>query len=216
MGPDHYLPFIVMSKSGKWSYKKTFWITVMCGGGHVISSMVLAALVIGLGLTVVNLNVIESIRSNLAGWLLISFGLVYMIWGIKRIYKKKEHIHTHLHNDGEVHYHKHIHTGHHSHIHEDSDKKTITPWILFLVFILGPCEPLIPLLMYPALNNDLIGTVLVAVVFTLVTLATMVGIIIFSYFGLNNLPVKKLERYTPAIAGFTIFMCGFAIQFLGL
>jgi hypothetical protein len=31
MGPDHYLPFIVMSRSGKWSNKKTIWVTILCG-----------------------------------------------------------------------------------------------------------------------------------------------------------------------------------------
>jgi hypothetical protein len=53
-------------------------------------------------------------------------------------------------------------------------------------------------------------------IFTLVTLATMVGIILISIYGLNLLPSKKLEKYTPAIAGFILLLCGFAIQFLGL
>ena len=29
LGPDHYLPFIVMSRSGKWSIRKTTWITIL-------------------------------------------------------------------------------------------------------------------------------------------------------------------------------------------
>ena len=216
MGPDHYLPFIVMSRSGKWSYKKTFSVTILCGLGHVLSSVFLAAIVIGLGLTVVNLEVIESFRSNIAGWLLISFGLVYMVWGIKRIYKYKEHEHTHDHSDGKSHTHKHKHIGEHTHAHESPESTNITPWILFLIFILGPCEPLIPLVMYPALNNNLTGAILVITVFTLITIITMTGIVILSFYSLNRLPLKKLEQYTPALAGFTIFLCGFAIQFLGL
>jgi len=35
-GPDHYLPFIVMSKSGNWSLRKTTLITFICGIGHVL------------------------------------------------------------------------------------------------------------------------------------------------------------------------------------
>ena len=38
-GPDHYLPFIVMSKSGKWSLKKTTVISFFCGLGYVLSSV---------------------------------------------------------------------------------------------------------------------------------------------------------------------------------
>ena len=216
MGPDHYLPFIVMSQSGKWSQRKTFWITVLCGLGHVTSSVLLAALAIGFGLTVVNLEFIESLRSNLAGWLLISFGLVYMIWGIKKILKHREHVHTHQHHDGEIHLHKHTHIGNHSHLHDQSDTSRVSPWVLFIIFVFGPCEPLIPLVMYPALNGNITGVILVISVFTFITLLTMIGIIVLTFYGLKQLSFKKLERYTPAIAGFTISLCGFAIQFLGL
>lgn len=39
LGPDHYLPFIVMAKAGKWSLFKTAWVTFLCGIGHVGSSI---------------------------------------------------------------------------------------------------------------------------------------------------------------------------------
>ena len=216
MGPDHYLPFIVMSRSGKWPHKKTFLVTTICGLAHVFSSVLLAAVIIGFGLTVVNLEFIESARSDIAGWLLISFGFVYMIWGIKRVYKNKDHLHTHHHLNGKSHAHEHKHIGDHAHVHEETDPKNITPWVLFVIFILGPCEPLIPLLMYPAMENNLIGTILVILVFTLITLATMIVIITISFYSIKRLPFKTLEHWTPAFAGLTIFLCGFAIQFLGL
>jgi sulfite exporter TauE/SafE len=43
--------------------------------------------------------------------------------------------------------------------------------------VLGPCEPLIPLLMYPASQHSLSGTILVAAVFSAVTIGTMLGIV---------------------------------------
>ena len=30
-GPDHYLPFIVLSKSKQWSKAKTVFLTIVCG-----------------------------------------------------------------------------------------------------------------------------------------------------------------------------------------
>ena len=36
LGPDHYLPFIVLSQAKKWSLKKTMLITFLCGIGHVL------------------------------------------------------------------------------------------------------------------------------------------------------------------------------------
>ncbi|MBC8491825.1 MAG: hypothetical protein H8D42_04625 [Candidatus Marinimicrobia bacterium] len=35
-GPDHYVPFVVMSKAQKWSLVKTGWITLLCGLDHFI------------------------------------------------------------------------------------------------------------------------------------------------------------------------------------
>jgi hypothetical protein len=33
-GPDHYLPFIVMSEAGNWNTGQTLRITFLCGLGH--------------------------------------------------------------------------------------------------------------------------------------------------------------------------------------
>ena len=41
-------------------------------------------------------------------------------------------------------------------------------------------------------------------------------IVLVSTFGLNSVPTARLERYTHAIAGATILLCGCSIQFLGL
>ena len=57
LGPDHYLPFIVMARSGKWSKIKTFWITVLCGLGHIIGSIVLGFAGIALGIAVSRIEV---------------------------------------------------------------------------------------------------------------------------------------------------------------
>ena len=40
-GPDHYVPFIIMAKAGKWSLLKTFWITFLSGLAHILSSFLL-------------------------------------------------------------------------------------------------------------------------------------------------------------------------------
>ncbi|MDD5414222.1 MAG: hypothetical protein PHH96_05315 [Smithellaceae bacterium] len=68
LGPDHYLPFIVMGKARKWSMVKTSWITVLCGIGHVTSSVLLGGIGIALGLAVTKLAAVESFRGNLAAW----------------------------------------------------------------------------------------------------------------------------------------------------
>jgi ABC-type nickel/cobalt efflux system permease component RcnA len=135
---------------------------------------------------------------------------------MRRAVRNKTHTHFHSHGDREEHSHSHGHNEEHIHVHDKEVKANITPWILFTVFVLGPCEPLIPILMYPAAQSSLYGLVMVTVVFSVVTIATMISIVIISSLGVNMLPVKKLERYTHALAGAAIFLCGIAIQFLGL
>lgn len=215
-GPDHYLPFIVISRAGEWSLRKTILVTFLCGIGHVLSSVLFGMLGILLGIAVSKLEAFESFRGGVAAWLLIAFGLLYFVWGVQRAWRYKPHKHFHIHEDGVKHVHHHVHTKDHVHVHEAEGSRNFTPWILFIIFVFGPCEPLIPLLMYPASRDSLHGLILVTLIFSAVTIATMVSIVMISTLGINFLPVKRLERYTHSIAGATIFLSGMAIQFLGL
>jgi len=214
-GPDHYLPFIVMKKARNWSFVKTLSITIACGLAHVLSSVVLGLIGIAAGIAIMKLEVFESFRGNIAAWVLIGFGFAYFLWGVRMAIRNKPHTHIHIHDDKEEHSHHHSHVDVHSHVHEDK-VKSLTPWILFIVFVLGPCEPLIPILMYPAAKGSLMGLILVTSIFGIVTLATMTGIVIIVSFGINLVPIKKIERYTHALAGAAICLSGMAIQFLGL
>jgi len=211
IGPDHYLPFIFMAKARKWSIVKTLWITIACGIGHVGSSILLGFLGIAFGVALGKLEMFEGIRGNIAAWAFVIFGFVYLIWGIRRAVINKPHHHVHYHNDGTMHTHDHIHSNSHDHEH----KKNITPWILFTIFVLGPCEPLIPILMYPAAQSSLSGVILVSLLFSITTIATMLGIVLLTTFGMSFLPLGKLERYSHAMAGVIVFLSGVAIL-LGL
>ena len=47
LGPDHYVPFIMMSWARRWSAAKTALITLVCALGHRAGSVILG-LVVGL------------------------------------------------------------------------------------------------------------------------------------------------------------------------
>ena len=219
-GPDHYLPFIVMSKARKWTNIKTLWITFLCGIGHVGSSVVIGIIGIALGLGVNRLNKFESFRGNLAAWAFIIFGFGYFLWGLWKVYRKKPHKHFHIHVEApvNVHLHEHHHSmlENHTHGHTSVKPVNLTPWILFTVFVLGPCEPLIPLLMYPAAKTHLMAVALVTLVFALSTIGTMIVVVQLTLKGINFLPMKMFEKYMHAIAGAAICLSGLAIVFLGL
>jgi sulfite exporter TauE/SafE len=214
-GPDHYLPFIVLAKARRWSALKTAIITFLCGIGHILSSIILGFIGIFLGVAVFKLEAIESSRGEWAAWLLIIFGFTYFIWGIHRAIRWKPHIHSHPHLEENSHSHSHSHTMEHSHVHYRQEVN-LTPWVLFIVFVFGPCEPLIPLIIYPAAKHNMMAVVTISSIFALTTISTMLCIVLSAYFGLSRLPVRNLERYSHALAGLVIFLCGGAIKFLGL
>ena len=213
VGPDHYLPFIVMSKARKWNLFKTTAITVFCGIGHVLGSIVLGVLGISLGIALNLLEGVEAFRGDLASWLLIGLGVAYGVWGLRLGLRSAQHTHEHHHDDAD-HKHSHHHLGIHAHVH--GDEKKLTPWVLFIIFVLGPCEPLIPLLMYPAAKGSWLDVLLVAGAFGLVTVATMTAMVTLAYKGLDRLRLDWMERYMHALAGLIIAVSGLAIKFLGL
>ncbi len=181
----------------------------------MLSSVALGLLGIGLGIAVGKLEIIEGLRGDLAAWLLISFGLVYAAWGTRQAFRNRPHTHSHVHADGTTHDHHHQHHDAHTHVH-DQKKQGLTPWALFVIFVLGPCEPLIPILMYPAARANIGGLILVTAVFATVTIGTMVAMVFLAERGIALLPLKKLERFAHVIAGMAILSSGLAIRFLGL
>lgn len=215
LGPDHYLPFIVLSQAKKWSRRKTLIVTFFCGIGHVLSSVILGLIGIAVGISVTKLVSVESFRGNIAAWLFVAFGLVYMIISIRNLIRKRKHSHSHFHFNGEKHFHEHDHMNEHTHIHQEDTFKT-TPWVLFLIFVFGPCEPLIPLVMYPASKNHFHEAVIVAILFSITTIATMMSVVLAFNLGMSKINLKPIEKYSHLIAGTMIFASGLAILFLGL
>ena len=215
-GPDHFVPFIAMARVGQWSLPRTTLITVACGVGHVLSSIILGFLGIALGLALSGLTWFEGARGDVAGWLLLGFGLAYCVWGTVRAIRNRPHSHVHAHGNGTIHVHEHKHQTEHLHVHKDPEQPaSMTPWILFAIFVFGPCEPLIPVLMYPAATLSIGGVLAVAMVFGVATIGTMLSIVIAAHLGLSGFSLPWLERYSHALAGGAIALCGLAVK-LGL
>lgn len=192
IGPDHYLPFIAIGKARNWSLRRSLCVTFACGAGHVLSSVVLGLVGVAFGVALNKLEIIESLRGDIAAWLLFAFGFTYFVWGMWKAIKNRPH--------------KHLH----------GKPENITAWVLFTIFVFGPCEPLIPILMYPAAKESIAGLIIVAIAFSTATIGTMMAVVAAAYYGLSLLPLAKAERYMHATAGATITLAAAGILFLGL
>ena len=213
LGPDHYLPFIMLAKARGWSRLQTVMVTSACGLGHVASSVILGGLGIAFGLAVGRIDDLESGRGPLAAWALVAFGLAYALWGLRHALRKRKGIEAHVHGD-EVHIHSHG-LNPHGHEHHKISANT-TFWTLFIIFVLGPCEPLIPLFAVPASQGRWDVAVLTAVVFAVATLASMVGATLAGLRGLKMVRLGPLERWSHVVAGGVIAAAGLSVIYLGL
>ena len=80
--------------------------------------------------------------------------------------------------------------------------------------MLGPCEPLIPLLMYPAATHDWFALALVTTVFGVATLSMMILMTTLGWYGVRALRLGTLERYAHALAGGMLALSGVVVLLL--
>ncbi len=213
VGPDHYLPFVMLARARNWSMARLLTITAACGVGHVLSSVLLGVVGLSLGFAVGHLETVETRRGMIAAWGMVAFGTAYALWGVRKALKARRGYALHEHGH-DVHLHHH---GQHHHHHQHVDSGTSTTfWTLFVVFVLGPCEPLIPLFMLPASRGrwELAGAT--AGAFGVVTIVAMLALTAAGFAGVRALRLGTLERWSHSLAGGIIASSGLAVIFLGL
>ena len=194
LGPDHYLPLVAMAKTNGWSGPKTASYVAFCGVSHVLGTIVVGSLVFLLGMAFLNLETVQSLRSDFAGWFLLLFGAIYFAWGINWALRESRIAENQ----------------------RNSKFARCTPFALFLFFILGPCEPLIPLMTFGGGDVGFFSTLLVVSAFCGTTILTMLLCVMIFYYGFSHFSFfMKFENYLHAATGLIIFLCGSAIQFLG-
>lgn len=193
MGPDHYLPFIAIGKSRGYGLRKTLLWTFVCGVGHIASALLLALVFIYFShwLSKENFAWIEENRGNVAAYALIGLGAAYLLWALR-------------------HRLKHRHNADHHHLPAPDGKKNISVWLLFIIFVLGPCEALLPILMASSVLGGY-AVISGTVIFSVATIATMMLAVTLGILGVNALRLNRLEAYAHEIAGGTIMACGLAI-----
>ena len=193
LGVDHSLPFVALGRARGWTLQRTLLVTAVCGVGHVASSVAIGALGVALGIATDALLWIESARGELAAALLIGFGLAYAAWALWRRLRGRDG--AHLHTAGAA---------------------RITPWALFIVFVLGPCEPLIPLMVVPGMAGDWLTVAAVVGVFGLLTVAVMLLAVAAASGGVGLLAGSRISRHADVAAGLVVAASGAAVLWLGL
>ena len=208
-GPDHSIPFVAMSRAGGWSAAKTFWVTVACGLGHVAGSAVLGFVGLSVGGMILGIESWDSLRGDIAAWMLIAFGLAYLAWGLHRATRSDATAHAHDHSHVVLQQ-EHADAWTHGHA---SAAGVWTPGMLFLIFVFGPSEPLVPLLMVPAARCGPGAVAAVVATFALATVVTMTLSVMLIRYGVSFVPQMRLGRFDHAVAGLALLACGALVKF---
>lgn len=198
LGPDHYLPLVAMAKTNGWSAPKTASYVAVCGISHLLGTLLVGALIFLLGFAFLNLETLQSLRGDFAGWFLLAFGAIYFAWGLNWAIRRGRRSRGSAVFDNE----------------KNSTFARCTPFALFVFFILGPCEHLIPLMSFGAGDSAWLPTVLVLSVFCVTTILTMLVCVMFFYYGVSRFSLfLRFENYMHAATGLILFVCGCALQF---
>lgn len=208
-GPDHYLPFIVFSRSRKWSLGTTAFWTALCGLGHVLSSVLIGLIGVFLGWQLSKIEGFQEIRGGLASWSLLILGLIYLVWGLVKAYQNRPHKHFDAYEGDEV----YVYSHRHGEAVLPHNKLRVTPWILLAIFVMGPSEPIVPLLFYSGVTRSVTEILALISVFTITTVGTMLIIVTMGYFGYSLVKSDIVERYSSAIGGAVVTLAGLGMVF---
>lgn len=183
--PNHWLPVLAVSKREQWSLQETTSVTFLSGLSHVLST-VLIGIVFGL----LGLQLSESIEqftSIIGPGILIALGIYY-------IYQHHHHHHFHL-QDNAV---------------RSSRRKLILGLVVAMFF--SPCfEIEAYFLLAGAHGWYMIG--LIALVYTVITIAGMLVWVRIVYRGILKLNWHAWEHNAGIITGITLIITGIIFFF---
>ncbi len=203
--PTHWLPFVLTARLQRWSRAKTLAITAIAATGH-------ASFTATLGLIVALLGIALSDRigiwfPRIAGGALIAFGLFYVVRQLTG------HPHTHLHIA-----HRHAHHDRdddHAHDHGKrrlsltrSDLAAIMSLLALLTF--SPCEAFVPIYV-SGVRYGWHGFALLTIILTLATIAGMVAFTFLALTGIEQVRLRLFEKYEAGVMGVLLCLVGVLI-----
>lgn len=185
--PNHWLPVLAISKKEGWSSAETIRITFIAGAAHVISTILIGILLglIGKELT----NHIEQFTRVIAPSVLILMGFYFV---------RQHYRHHHFHVDKDL-----------------AQKKTKRSIIMALVIamFLSPCMEIEAYFLLAGTKGWYMMA-LVALMYSVITIAGMLLWVRIVYKGLLKLNWHKWEHNAGIITGLTLVATGILSYFI--
>ncbi len=187
MIPNHWLPVLAISKKEKWDLSETTRVTLIAGLAHAASTVLIGVLLAFIGAKLAVF--VESFTAFIAPGLLVMLGLFY-------IYQHSQHHHFHMHGHPE----------------QVSNKNKIIFSLASAMFF-SPCFE-IEAYFLVAGAQGLWMVVVLAALYTIVTVSGMVIWVRLAHNGLLKMNWHSLEHNAGIITGVTLMISGLLTFFL--
>jgi nickel/cobalt exporter len=185
--PDHWVPLAVVGRTQKYPLARVARLSLLAGIAHVLVSLLLGAIIIVVGLQF--RSTIESAQSTIIGIVLILTGAGFAALELTG----RGHAHPHEHK----HEHPHLHAPAESDVIVAAGESRVRGLAAIMVPFGAAASPDLTILpvFLAATAAGAFAAVGALIVFSAVTISTIVGLTLFACFGGYQVRGKWLERW---------------------
>ena len=197
--PDHWMPLAVLSRTRRYSTRRTVRLSLAAGVTHVVVSLVLGA-----ALVVVGLQFRDTVSRHtdvVIGGILLVTGLVFLAM------EMVGHDHSHGHEDHDHNGHEHDHDEHSHHAHDHHRPRTLAATVIPFAAAASPDLTILPVFLAAGAVGVAasIGSLLA---FAAVTIATIVGLTTATAAGAKLLTAPWIDRGANLLTAGTLLSIG--------
>ncbi len=209
--PTHWLPFVLVARTRRWSRSKALSVSIFAGLGHVALTTLL-----GLAIAWFGFQLDERFGrtfNKVAGAVMLAVGLFYF-W---RQWRGKGLLHHHTPGG---HHEPSSHCGHekhgHSHLEAELEGSALVSarkgdWAaisgLFVMLTLSPCEGFLPVY----LSGVQFGWQGFFILSAILAVGTLGGMLVFTWLtlvGLEKVELKRIEQWEAGLLGVVFAVLG--------
>jgi nickel/cobalt exporter len=202
--PDHWVPLAVVGRTQNYSLRRVARLSALAGFAHVLVSLALGSIIIAVGLQF--RSAVESAQNTIVGGLLILTGLAFVLLELTG--------HGHHHHDDPEHGHhpRHPHDHDHDHDHDHGEAPSGRARRLATIMVpfgaaASPDLTILPVFL-AATAAGAAAAVGALVVFSAVTIGTIIGLTLLACFGGYQLRGDWLDRWGNLFTALALLAIG--------
>jgi len=205
--PDHWVPLAVIGRTRRYPLSKVARLSGLAGVAHVLISIILGAVIIAVGLQF--RSTVQSAQDTIIGCLLIATGLGFGAFELLGPGHSHDHPHGHTH-DHDHEGHGHEGHGHRHHAHAHHERRGVRGVAAIMVPFGAAASPDLTILpvFLAATTAGLATAVGSLVIFSAVTIGTIVGLTLAAARGGYQVRGEWLERWGNTITAATLIVIG--------